>query len=199
MSRKSRSDLKKENASMREALAFYAGWGIDGPKHDDAVHEDSGDKARAVLAAYPAGFFAGLTDEQQQEALNYRGPENIGQAPAVPEDVAGLVTRLKIAHNKRDGFDAVYLSPEAADALTTLSTRLAQVERERDKANARAESQWAGWIKADCARKDAETERDRLREACNQARLAFAGMVSVQSAIDKLDRAALSEGGKTDE
>lgn len=30
-------------------------------------------------------------------------------------------------------------------------------------------------------------ERDTLRDACNQARLAFAGVVSSQSAIDKLD------------
>ena len=34
-------------------------------------------------------------------------------------------------------------------------------------------------------------ERDRLREALNQCRLAFAGYVSVQSAIDLIDRAAL--------
>ena len=34
-------------------------------------------------------------------------------------------------------------------------------------------------------------ERDRLREALNQSRLAFAGLVSVQSAIDLLDSAAL--------
>ena len=37
----------------------------------------------------------------------------------------------------------------------------------------------------------AEAERDRLREALNQSRLAFAGHVSVQSAIDLIDRAAL--------
>lgn len=34
-------------------------------------------------------------------------------------------------------------------------------------------------------------ERDRLREALNQSRLAFAGHVSVQSAIDLIARAAL--------
>ena len=34
-------------------------------------------------------------------------------------------------------------------------------------------------------------ERDRLREALNQSRLAFAGHVSVQSAIDLIDRAAM--------
>jgi len=39
--------------------------------------------------------------------------------------------------------------------------------------------------------KVAEAERDRLREAVNQSRLAFAGYVSVQSAIDLIDRAAL--------
>jgi hypothetical protein len=39
----------------------------------------------------------------------------------------------------------------------------------------------------------AEAERDRLREALNQSRLAFAGHVSVQSAIDLIDRAALKD------
>ena len=39
------------------------------------------------------------------------------------------------------------------------------------------------------AEKDARIAR--LREACNQSRLAFAGYVSAQSAIDALDRAAL--------
>ena len=38
-------------------------------------------------------------------------------------------------------------------------------------------------------------ERDRLREALNQSRLAFAGHVSVQSAIDMIDRAALKGEG----
>ena len=38
----------------------------------------------------------------------------------------------------------------------------------------------------------AEAERDRLREALNQCRLAFSGYVSVQSAINLIDRAALT-------
>lgn len=36
-----------------------------------------------------------------------------------------------------------------------------------------------------------DAEIARLRDACNQSRLAFAGYVSAQSAIDALDRAAL--------
>jgi len=46
-------------------------------------------------------------------------------------------------------------------------------------------------------RDEARDEVDRLRAACNQSRLAFAGLVSVQSAIDaldRLDRAALKGG-----
>lgn len=39
----------------------------------------------------------------------------------------------------------------------------------------------------------AEKEVERLREACNQARLAFAGYVSVQSAIDALDRRPITK------
>jgi hypothetical protein len=38
---------------------------------------------------------------------------------------------------------------------------------------------------------DKDAEIAQLRAACNQSRLAFAGYVSVQSAIDALDRATL--------
>ncbi len=38
-----------------------------------------------------------------------------------------------------------------------------------------------------------EAKNDQLREALNQSRLAFAGYVSVQSAINLIDRAALGE------
>ena len=40
----------------------------------------------------------------------------------------------------------------------------------------------------------AEDENARLREALNQSRLAFSGYVSVQYAIDLIDRAALKVG-----
>jgi len=53
----------------------------------------------------------------------------------------------------------------------------------------------ARWKRVDYVRDDLvealTAERDRLREAVNQSRLAFAGYVSVQSAIDLIDRAAL--------
>lgn len=39
-------------------------------------------------------------------------------------------------------------------------------------------------------------ENERLVEAANQARLAFAGYVSTQSAIDKLDAALAQKGGE---
>ena len=34
---------------LREALAFYAEWGIDAPAVDAIIEEDCGDKARAAL------------------------------------------------------------------------------------------------------------------------------------------------------
>ena len=34
---------------VREALAFYAEWGIDAPAVDAIIEEDCGDKARAAL------------------------------------------------------------------------------------------------------------------------------------------------------
>jgi len=35
--------------AMLAALQFYAGWGIDGPAHDEAVSIDSGDRAREAI------------------------------------------------------------------------------------------------------------------------------------------------------
>jgi hypothetical protein len=43
--------LAQHAPAMRAALLFYAGWGVLGPVYDDAVREDGGDRARAVLAA----------------------------------------------------------------------------------------------------------------------------------------------------
>ena len=37
-----------------ETLEFYAGWGIDGPDHDEAVAEDGGERARALLTKISA-------------------------------------------------------------------------------------------------------------------------------------------------
>ncbi len=41
--------LKTENEQLREALRFYAEWGIDAPAVDAIIEEDRGDKARAAL------------------------------------------------------------------------------------------------------------------------------------------------------
>ena len=38
-----------EIVKLREALAFYAEWGIDAPAVDAIIEEDRGDKARAAL------------------------------------------------------------------------------------------------------------------------------------------------------
>ena len=38
-----------EIEQLREALAFYAEWGIDAPAVDAIIEEDCGDKARAAL------------------------------------------------------------------------------------------------------------------------------------------------------
>jgi len=46
------ADLEKQDAEierLREALAFYAEWGIDAPAVDAIIEEDCGDKARAAL------------------------------------------------------------------------------------------------------------------------------------------------------
>ena len=46
------SDMEEaadEIEQLREALAFYAEWGIDAPAVDAIIEEDCGDKARAAL------------------------------------------------------------------------------------------------------------------------------------------------------
>jgi len=40
---------KTEIEQLREALRFYAEWGIDAPAVDAIIEEDRGDKARAAL------------------------------------------------------------------------------------------------------------------------------------------------------
>lgn len=40
---------QEEVERFREALRFYADWGVVGPHYDDQVHLDSGDIARAAL------------------------------------------------------------------------------------------------------------------------------------------------------
>jgi len=42
-------DSKKIIEQLREALAFYAEWGIDAPAVDAIIEKDRGDKARAAL------------------------------------------------------------------------------------------------------------------------------------------------------
>jgi len=74
-------------------------------------------------------------------------------------------------------------------AMTTTTGNMTMTEEELAKHDSKTLLQLL--LSAD-ARCDALTaERDRLREAVNQSRLAFAGYVSVQSAIDLIDRAAL--------
>lgn len=41
--------LLTASAAMLEVLRFYAGWGIDGPAHDEAIGEDGGERARRLL------------------------------------------------------------------------------------------------------------------------------------------------------
>jgi hypothetical protein len=46
---------RQQSGAMIDALRFYAGWGIDGPAHDDKVSNDGGDMARAVIARIEGG------------------------------------------------------------------------------------------------------------------------------------------------
>ena len=43
------NEAADEIERLREALAFYAEWGIDAPAVDAIIEEDRGDKARAAL------------------------------------------------------------------------------------------------------------------------------------------------------
>lgn len=73
----------------------------------------------------------------------------------------------------------------AADTIEALTA-------ERDALRADAETTSAALSAAWVREATAIAERDAALEACNQARLAFGGYVSAQSAITKLD-AALSD------
>jgi pyridoxine 5'-phosphate synthase PdxJ len=42
-------DLRKENERLREALEFYAQWGMVSVYIDEEIYDDRGDKARAAL------------------------------------------------------------------------------------------------------------------------------------------------------
>jgi len=42
-------EAKYEIERLREALRFYAEWGIDAPAVDAIIEKDRGDKARAAL------------------------------------------------------------------------------------------------------------------------------------------------------
>jgi hypothetical protein len=43
------SDARKQIVRSRDALQFYAEWGIDAPAVDAIIEEDRGDKAREAL------------------------------------------------------------------------------------------------------------------------------------------------------
>lgn len=135
-------------------------------------------------------------------------PKTHAPAPAVPEDVAKIVAELRewdhcwpakwlegAVTNAADALEA-----QAAE-LARLTMALAETEAlemqhgaviarltaERD-ALAKEKSEFAQWRREETERAvKAEAERDALRAACNQARLAFAGDVSAQSAINMLD------------
>lgn len=41
--------MQSRITAYREALSFYAKWGVENPRHDDLVRDDGGDIARAAL------------------------------------------------------------------------------------------------------------------------------------------------------
>lgn len=87
--------------------------------------------------------------------------------PANATDTAGLAERF----DPHEDFSAMSQNPDGryvryAD-FAALRAENERLTAERDKANQRAESQWAGWIKEGVARKAADAERDRLQAELN--------------------------------
>jgi thioredoxin-like negative regulator of GroEL len=76
-----------------------------------------------------------------------------------------LVKRLRNAATKRDGFDAVYLSPEAADRIEALETKLAKAVEAIQEAIKLAEMPHYG---------DREAALDNCFDAINLLRAAVA-------------------------
>lgn len=97
-------------------------------------------------------------------------------APAVPGDVA------QMAHNLRTKPP----SPSRdLNAATMLEAQAAEMARLRSEAETTSAALSKAWVREAAA----ISQRDAALDACNQARLAFGGYVSQQSAVDKLDAA----------
>ena len=94
---------------------------------------------------------------------------------AVPDDVAGLLAALRGGRLALLGHEML----QAADTIEAQATEIARLRSEAETTRS--------------ALSQAEAQRDAALDACNQARLAFAGYVSRQSAVDKLDAVALAD------
>ena len=90
--------------------------------------------------------------------------------PPPAGEVGELMLRVAVMADAEASAETVKLIVDLRDALASLSARIAEAERERDEANARAEGQWAGWIKADVALRAATARAERLEAALREVR-----------------------------
>ena len=89
------------------------------------------------------------------------------------------------------GGDLADLCQPLADAIEALTADRDRLRAASDDVIRETFASYRQAEEAYTAHLRAEADNARLREALNQSRLAFAGHVSVQSAIDLIDRAAL--------
>jgi seryl-tRNA synthetase len=120
----------------------------------------------------------------QIERITRERDEALEQIGAINErsldDVSNLTMRAEAAEAEVKRLEGELANANVAvDAFSEICDELG-VERDNE----------AGLIAAHSLKEEVK----RLREATNQCRLAFSGMVSVQSAIDLLDSTALSRG-----
>jgi hypothetical protein len=122
--------------------------------------------------------------QAQIDRLTRERDEALEQIGAINEraldDVSNLTMRAEAAEAEVKRLEVKLANANVAvDAFSEICDELG-VERDNE----------AGLIAAHSLKEEVK----RLREATNQCRLAFSGMVSVQSAIDLLDSTALSGG-----
>ena len=104
----------------------------------------------------------------------------------------------------RTGSDGQKLQTHPSADLARLREENERLRRERDEAIRRGESQWTGWVKEGCARKEAENERDRLASAVDgllrpkdgTRETAHKAWNNLWAVRDSITSAARTEGGE---
>ena len=167
---------------------------------------------RAYFAALPAPD-DGLVEKLREACTGHRHAKIEWPHRLLHDAIAALQSKDEQIERQKRSIQELEESVSALEAerQNIIATKREQIERltqERDEAREKALKQHGraetylnaavGWERraeaAEARVKELEEEVANLRAATNQSRLAFSGMVSVQSAIDLLDTLGGSNG-----